>query len=90
MRADEVNGLLKQRLMRNVFPKLCQAELHGVDEGANRVLLVPSKRFSDHWLQVGCKLIGQASHAVLDKPANRFYNAIFIHKLSHDTINEWP
>ena len=40
MRNDEVEGLQEQRRMLLVLSKLSQAELHGVDEGADRVLLV--------------------------------------------------
>ena len=76
--------------MRNIRPKLCQAELHSVDEGANCVLLIPSERLSDQWLQVGCKLIRQASHAVLDESADSFHDTILIDELGHDTVNKGP
>ena len=49
--------------------KLCQAELHGVDEGADCILLVCCEGFPNQWLQVGLELIRQAAHAVLQQTA---------------------
>ena len=87
---DEIEGLQEESGMLLGLPKLCQAELHGVDEGADCVLLVRCEGFPDQGLQVGLELVRQAAHAMLQQTAQSLDHCVFLHELSQQPIDEGP
>ena len=70
--------------------ELFQAVLHGVDEGADRVLLVSCERFADQGLHVWRELYVHGAHAVFHEPAESLHDSVLLHKLHEEPVDEGP